>query len=85
MPNFEKFMEAMTEDDSRKPIKTVPFKKEWKPLWDKLEKAKNDAIKYEQIRKRAKSAFWGQVEEDLDLYEDMRYNTEKNEIEIYAE
>lgn len=78
--------EFMDKHDNQKVEKSVPIKKEWKPLLEKYNEAKKESIKAERKKNHAKSAFWSMIEEDLDAYEKpMRLNKDDSEIEIYEE
>ncbi len=78
-------IQAINGEMESKVVKSLPMKNEWRKKWAELEKAKNEEIQLERKRKALHRAFWAAVEQDTEIYADMRYNTETDEIEVLAE
>lgn len=83
MKGFEQMIRSMIDNESGgKIIKTIPMKKEWIAKWEKFQEIKK---KIEELKTEANSRrriFWATVEEDTQIFDNMKVNRETNEIEV---
>lgn len=83
MKGFEQMIRSMINNESGdKIIKTIPMKKEWIAKWEKFQEIKK---KIEELKTEANSRrriFWATVEEDTQIFDNMKVNRETNEIEV---
>ena len=76
---------ATFEDDDSKDyrvVRTIKIKPEWKELHDECDKLADEARLAFAKLKSLRNKMWSTIEEDTDCYENMRYNSERGEIDI---
>lgn len=85
-------VKEMVDSKDRVVERTIPLRKEWKKTMKEMQDAKDEAADamrgVQKLMDKAntkKSAFWAQVESDLDDYStSMRFNCDTQEIDIFA-
>jgi len=88
MSNFIDFLDNIcsNEDDKNDVVeKTIPLKPAELKAWEGLQKITAELVKIKQKRIRARSAFWGMIEDSTGIYDqDMRISKGAKEVDILA-
>lgn len=70
-------------EDDKKEIKRIKMKKDWQSALDDMVDARDEARLAKDRLEATHKVFWGKVELDLNIYNDMTYDAESNEIIVY--
>lgn len=83
MKDFEQMLRSMIEKKSNeKVVKTIPMKKEWLTRWEKVLETRELIEKNKRELESRERMFWAKVEEDTQIFENMRVRFNRQEIEV---
>ena len=88
---FERLLEMvgevkeLAEGSKDKVVKTIKVKPEWKKNFDALEACRKEITTLENKLEALKRIAWAKVEQDTEIYSQMRYSREENVIKVLGD